>query len=478
MTKKNDSSKFTSSPISAATAIPKELWKLSTGWWKHTTIGLSWRLTKAAVSDSQMVSWGDGKVYAILGDALIGVIDAWGPLYGKAMQVLLSRMSKDALPHIERLGLDRVYGDWPPLAWNEVQFILDREIPRWREELRVETRPLGVASMSQVHVAHDSAGRKWVIKLLKPASMERLTESIAAIESAVAVAQPFAMTKTSKRFLRDVEDLCKSLAREMNLTFERETMTRVHDLIASHRQKSLRVPALHPLLGSSQVIVMELLEGVKISDIVSGKANIDEKTRRGIARNVLSELLVQIFEWGLFHADPHAGNLMMLSDGTVGLYDWGLAGELLETDRKFISRVLKSVMAGNIEMLIDVLVDMGREAGGREISRESVRSELNQLIVFFEAGKGQGGEMPGLQVLVDAALSAADRLGIPMPSGLLLMAKSLVTIEGLARGIDENVPFARVAGPVLFKASDPGLSDVMALAKQIPGIIKSYLRKD
>jgi ubiquinone biosynthesis protein len=459
-------------------AIPRELWRLTAGWWLHASVGLSWKLTRAMIKDSSLVPWSDGKVYAIVGEALLGVIDAWGPLYGKAMQILLSRMSKEAAPHIERLGLDRVYGDWPPIDWQEAQGILDVEIPRWRDELKIEARPLGVASMSQVHGAVDLQGHQWVVKFLKPASMSRLTESIAAIEAALLVAEPFAITRMSRRFIADVRELCDSLRREMNLEHERATMLRVHELIASKRQKSLRVPILHPFLGSRSVIVMERLNGVKISDIVAGKVSIDLRRRKTIARNLLSELLVQIFEWGLFHADPHAGNLMLLDDGTVGLYDWGLAGELLDSDRKFIAGILKAVMSMDIERLIDVLAEMGRSANGRHINREKIRHELHRLIQLVTSAQAAGSEMPSLNVLVEAALEAADKLGIPMPAGLILMAKSLVTIEGLARGIDQDVPFARVAGPVLFRAADPGLGDVVALAKQLPGLLKGYFRKD
>ena len=86
--------------------------------------------------------------------------------------------------------------------------------------------------------------------------------------------------------------------------------------------------------------------------------------------------------------------------------------------------------------------------------------------------------MPSTHTLVDAALEGADRLGVPMPAGLLLMAKSLLTIEGLARGIDSDVPFARVAGPVLFRASDPGVGDIIAIAKQLPGMLIRYMKKD
>jgi ubiquinone biosynthesis protein len=223
---------------------------------------------------------------------------------------------------------------------------------------------------------------------------------------------------------------------------------------------------------------MERLNGIKLSDIISGKVELEPKMRKSIAKKLLNELLVQIFEWGLFHADPHAGNLMLLEDGTVGLYDWGLAGELLDTDRRFIAGILKAVMALDIEKLIDVLSEMGRESTGKSIDREKIRLELRKMIKLVEDSQAANGEAPSLNQMVEAALEGADRLGIPMPAGLLLMAKSLMTIEGLARGIDANVPFAMVAGPVLFRAADPSFSDIVALAKQMPNIVRRFLKKD
>jgi ubiquinone biosynthesis protein len=460
------------------TAIPREILRLGQGWFTHASIGIPWKLARAVASDSSLVPWGDGKVFMIVGGALLGVIDAWGPLYGKAMQIWLSRLGKGAMPLIDSLKLDRVYGDWPPLGWGEVCAVLDREIPSWHDELKVELRPLGVASMSQVHGAVDLDGNRWVIKLLKPASMSRLTESIAAIESAMFVAEPFAMTRLSRRFLLDVRSLCESLRLEMNLDHERTTMLRVHQLIQSKGQKALRVPILHPRLASRAVIVMERLDGVKLSDLVSGKVEVSHAVRKTLARKLLGELLVQIFEWGLFHADPHAGNLMLLEDGTVGLYDWGLAGELLEADRRLIAGILKAVMAMDIERLINVLADMGEEAQGKPIPREKIRGELRKLTKIVGEAKAAGGPMPSIHVLINAALEGAERMGLIMPAGLLLMAKSLLTIEGLARGIDADVSFARVAGPVLFRASDPKLGDVLALAKQLPSILNRFLRKE
>ncbi len=462
----------------SATAIPLELWRLGAGWVTHASIGIPLRMAQSVVTDSSMIPWRDGKVLMIVGSALLEVIDAWGPLYGKAMQVWLSRLGKNAMPIIDALKLDRVYGDWPPIEWSEVSALLDVEVPTWHDELKVERRPLGVASMSQVHGAVDMEGKRWVVKLLKPASMLRLTESIAAIDSAVCVAEPFAISKLARRFLRDVRSLCESLRWEMDLNHERMTMERVHDFIRAKGQKTLRVPLLHPRLASRRVIVMERLDGVKLSDLVSGKVAVDSSVRKNLAKKLLSELLVQIFEWGLFHADPHAGNLMLLEDGSIGLYDWGLAGELLEADRRLIAGILKAVMAMDLEKLIDVLAEMGVETKGKAIARDKIRLELRKLTRIVADAKAAGGAVPSIHELISAALEGAERMGLTMPAGLLLMAKSLLTIEGLARGIDGDVSFARVAGPVLFRASDPKWGDVLALAKQIPTMVSRYLRKE
>lgn len=449
--------------------------RLGTGWWKHTSIGVPFNLVRSAVKDASFVSWSDKKVYGIIGDALLNVVDDWGPLYGKAMQVWFSRLGPRGLVIVEKLNLGRVYGDWPALSWTDAQNLLDREVPLWRDRLIVEPVALGVASMSQVHGAVDHQGKRWVIKFLKPKAVFRLEESITALETAMTVAEPFAVTLVARRFLKDMKDLCAGLRLEMDLAFESQTMKRVRDLVESRRSKAIQVPNTLDELCTSRVIVMERLDGIKLSDVVAGRAELTPAARKSLARKVLGELLVQIFEWGLFHADPHGGNLMLLEDGSVGLYDWGLAGELLEADRQFIAGILRSVMTLDIERLIDVLQKMGTDTKGILIDREKIRGELRKISELSKRDKDA--PAPGLHVLIEAALEAADRLGIAMPNGLILMAKSLLTIEGLARGIDEDVAFGRIAGPVLFRAASPEFRDVIGLVKKLPQIAGKWLRK-
>ncbi len=179
-----------------------------------------------------------------------------------------------------------------------------------------------------------------------------------------------------------------------------------------------------------------------------------------------------MFELGLFHADPHAGNLILLEDGSVGLFDWGLAGELLESDRRHIASILKAVIALDADQLIDALGEMAEDGGASGISREAIRTELKQVVALIKRGKSDPKWKPSMQQLFEACLKGAARLGIAVPDGLIMMVKALVTIEGLAKGIDPKVSMGRIAGPVLFRAARPGVKDFLALGMRLPQLAK------
>jgi ubiquinone biosynthesis protein len=214
-------------------------------------------------------------------------------------------------------------------------------------------------------------------------------------------------------------------------------------------------------------LCIEFFEGESFSSIVSGKKKLPAKVRSKLAKKMLKELLIQIFEIGLFHADPHAGNLILLEDGSVGIFDWGLAGELSDTDRKHIAGVLRSVIGLDMDGLIEVLQDMARDGGRGEIPVKKIRKELKKVITLAKKGRTDDQPKAKLNELLDAALSSADRLDIPVPSGLLMMAKSLVTVEGLAKGLDPNVSMKMIATPVLFRAAQPRLKDLFSMGKKI-----------
>jgi predicted unusual protein kinase regulating ubiquinone biosynthesis (AarF/ABC1/UbiB family) len=130
----------------------------------------------------------------------------------------------------------------------------------------------------------------------------------------------------------------------------------------------------------------------------------------------------------------------------------------------------------DLEQLVDALITMGEE-GGRTASRDEVKKELKSVINLIKKGRADPAHTPSLQALFEACLKGAERLGIPVPEGLLMMAKSLITIEGLARGIDPKISLGRIATPVLLRAARPGLVDLLQMGKTLPRLARQMFQK-
>ena len=192
-----------------------------------------------------------------------------------------------------------------------------------------------------------------------------------------------------------------------------------------------------------------------------------------MARSLLHELLIQVFEMGLFHGDPHAGNLMLLPDETIGIFDWGLAGELKESDRKHIAAILKAVMIMDVDRLVEALYELAQGGAKKAVTRKMISAEVAILAKRLRPNADKDTK-PSFCDQIEACLRSASKLGIQLPPGLLLMAKSLVTIEGLAKGIDPEVPLKRIASPVLLAAARPGLHELFTMARNLPKMARRF----
>ena len=454
-------------------AIPIEILKIEGVLLKAGLVGVPSRLLSGLFGDPALEPvWHEERLLDLVGDVLMEAFEGLGPLYGKAGQIVLSRLGERGRGVAARLRLNRLYGDWPALPFRDLEGILDRDIPGWKQEFRVDPIPLGVASMAQVHLATDQQGREWVIKVIKPAARRRLIETLRAMDQILGLATPMQITAGGRKLLKELDELKASLRRELDLDRELDSIRRVRAKLSGSRQGVLRIPETNDRWCTRDVLVVERFQGISLSEVVDEEKVLSATLRRKLARNILSELLIQVFELGLFHGDPHAGNLILLEDGSVGLFDWGLTGELLESDRRHIAAMLKAVVMLDLEQLIQALGDMSAEAG-RELDPEDIRKELKRVIRLVEKRKAEG-KKASFQELLKACLQGASALEIPVPDGLLMMAKSLLTIEGLARGIDPRVSLGRVASPILFKAARPGIGDLVRISRRLPHIAKKF----
>jgi ubiquinone biosynthesis protein len=452
------------SGLSGLLAIASEIRALAGGstrlWLKILPTRLTQELIRMGAAADQSIAERFGSA---VGDVILAYLEDLGPIYGKGAQILLSRIDDGESRLIDLLDLSRIYGDWPAVSRQEIDAVLDAEVPHLRQHLTLEATPIGVASVGQVYGATDAEGREWVVKVVKPGAKVRLMRTLEAAEAAVNSISKLPGVAASAA-VRELNELISGLRGEVNLRREADTIEKLRVKLAGRRSMSLKIPAVWPELCSESVVVIERFRGTPLSKIISGERKLSEAERRKLATRALHELLVQVFEVGIFHADPHAGNLMLLDDGRIGIYDWGLAGELTEQDRKYIAELLKAVIARDITRLAQALVDMA-ELAGETVSLQEVERELKGLSKALQNEKAEGSKKMSLQKLISSALKSAEKLKIPVPTGLLMMSKALVTIEGLSRGIDPRISMARIAAPILLRASRPGIRDFFNLAK-------------
>lgn len=411
----------------------------------------------------------------ITGSQILDFFNSIGPVYGKIFQISLMKLPENQKQRLFEFGADRILGQWPPLPFETISHLLDKEIPGWREQLKVDPIPLGVASMAQVHSCVDTNGKEWVIKVLKPNSRIRLIETVEIIEQLISQIEQVSNNKSIASFIKDARSMANSLKEEIRFDKEKETLQRIREKLAKKKNNVLEIPQTFDIFCSHQVITMEKFNGIILSDVVNGKVTLNGQQRKKLARNLLSELLVQVFELGLFHGDPHAGNLILLENGNIGLFDWGLAGELSDSDRKHIASLLKAVLTMDGERLIDALHDMAQNSDAEEApSKDTIKKEIKKLLENMKKMK-ENGEKMSFVASVEGCLKSANKLGLELPQGLLMMIKSLVTIEGLAKGVDPEVPLKRIASPVLFRAAQPGVRDLLSIAKNLPKIAKKLM---
>jgi ubiquinone biosynthesis protein len=203
------------------------------------------------------------------------------------------------------------------------------------------------------------------------------------------------------------------------------------------------------------VLVLEELKGEPLH-AYRERAKTDPQIAKKIATLALGEILSQIFEDGRFHADPHAGNLLILEDGRLGLIDLGLTGEFTRDSRRHIARAVKALLARDADGLIRALLafgsvpdDFDSEAFKRDVTK--VVSDRKEALLGL-AGKGAA---LGLDKLVNELFRTAYRHRVYVPQATTLLIKTLVTVEGVARQLDPEINLVSVAVPVILRSLTP-----------------------
>jgi ubiquinone biosynthesis protein len=357
-------------------------------------------------------------------------IEELGPTFVKLGQLLSNRSDLLPLELIEELSnlQDRVQ----PMEWKTVRESLrtelGQEISRVFREL--DEVPAASASIAQVHRGVLMTGEEVAIKIQRP-GIESIIETDLEIVSYLArLAERYL---PAARYLGPTElvrEFRKHIMRELDFTRERQNMERFR---VSHRtRRGLLVPQTYPKHSTERLLIMDYVHGIKVSllDTDEARAKLPDYDPAVVARRGADLMLEQILIHGFFHADPHPGNVMVLPGNVLCFLDFGLMGRLHETERHHLAAAISGMVRRDGARVTDAILRLTH--CNRSVEYDELVEEIQDLVDDYL-------DRPLKDVNIAELFSALIRLvvnhGLKVPSSLLMVAKALVTIEGVGMNI-------------------------------------------
>ncbi|MDR2998185.1 MAG: AarF/ABC1/UbiB kinase family protein [Microbacterium sp.] len=354
-------------------------------------------------------------------------LDDAGGAFVKLGQVLSTR--RDLLPPAYVDELSRLQNDVSPVPWDAVAATLGEELDAPVDEVFADfdTEPLAAASIAQVHRATLHTGERVVVKVQRP-EVRTIVDRDLDITLRIAGVLDRRTAWAGAIGIRDLADgFATAMNEELDFSVEAQNLTRV---TAAHDSEGVVLPPLHPQLCTRRVLVMGYLDGIPL-DRAAPRIDALGLDRSALARLLLHTLLTQIMRDGVFLADPHPGNLLLLRDGRLGLIDFGLVGRLDRHMRSVLGRVLVAIDAEDAAMLTDALLDAVAHPDG--IDHAALERSLGR---FMARHLG-----PGMRVdagVLGELLRLAAHHGLPVPAEIAAVFRALGTVEGTLTALEPS----------------------------------------
>ncbi|MEU4739558.1 AarF/UbiB family protein [Actinosynnema sp. NPDC023658] len=342
-------------------------------------------------------------------------LEEGGITFVKLGQVLSTRpdlMPPDVVDELTSLQ-DMV----PAAPWPAVREVLVAELGQPPEEVFAEfdERPIAAASVAQVHRARLKSGEDVVVKVQRP-GVRRVAEGDLDIVNRLASTLHH-RTRWGKAIgVRDLAaGFSAALREELDFRVEARNLAAVR---AASADTDVVLPAVHADLCTARVLVMQRLEGVPVRS-----AALESVDRDALARALLDALLRQVMVNGVFHADPHPGNIMLLHDGRLGMLDFGSVGRIDAQLRSALGKLLLAVDRGDPASLRDALLELVTRPD--EIDEQQLERALGQ----FMARHLSTGMRPDVGMFGDL-FKVVYQYGLSIPPEIAAVFRALATVEG------------------------------------------------
>lgn len=355
-----------------------------------------------------------------------------GPTFVKLGQLLSTR--SDLLPPVYLEALSRLQDDVPPLEPGVAETVVEDELG-----VRISTafgsfepRPIGSASLGQVHRATLRDGRPVAVKVQRPGIRRRALEDLEVIAELADFVDSHSDRASRLGLGAMVQEFRKALLDELDYRREAEHQKVFGEILADFDR--ICVPQPVDDYTTSRVLTMDYVDGRSIAAL--GPLGRIELDCEGLADQLIGAYLEQVLVHGFFHADPHPGNVLLTPDHRLFLIDVGMVARLSPEAQEQLLRLLLATSNGNASAAVDALERLGERLEGYDA--DALRARVSELLLRY--GSATVGRLTAGRSLAELA-TAASSCGLRPGPALSMLAKSLLNLDQVARTLD---PDARI----------------------------------
>ena len=367
------------------------------------------------------------------------VLEELGPSFIKLGQLMSTRADIFPSEYIEEFR--KLQDSVPPVAFAEIQEVIEGEFGRKLSEIFTSFEPasMAAASVAQVHIAELQTGEKVAVKVIRPGIEKKIREDIQLIYYfAEKLETRFEMGRKIG-FINLAREFERTIFKELDMLTEAGHMERFSGYFKNSRE--LYIPKVHWEYTTKSVLVMEHIDGIKMDQVDTIIAHdIDPKE---IALIGLRSFSSQLMDFGLFHADPHPGNTIVMYDGRVSLVDFGIMGYLDEETMLQIAGIFLGYAEHDYDMVIDAFTQAGL-IDPDLIEMDAFRIDLKDMSEPFY---GRSLKTISAKDVYDQVMQLVLKHQIRLPRNYLLLLKTFIQTEALGKILDSDASLLEVTRP-------------------------------
>jgi ubiquinone biosynthesis protein len=362
-------------------------------------------------------SWQPGPTRAV---RLRLALEQAGGIFVKFGQVLSTRA--DLVPADFIAELAHLQDQAPPAPVGAIAALLAEELGATPEAVfaAFDAEPFAAASIAQVHRARLHSGEQVVVKVQRPGIRESVACDLDILLMLAGLAEAWTVWGRDLHIIEQATRFAEVVREELDFRVEAHNIAAVADALGP--TPAVRTPAVFPHLSTGRVLVLEHLEGISIR-AAGPRLDGSQLDRAALAHSLLEAMLRQVLVGGVFHADPHPGNVLLLQTGELALIDFGLVGRLDALQQAALREIVVAFERRDPAMLRDALltlVDLRDTADGERLERALSQVLTRRLGRGMHASAALLGDM--LRLLLD--------FGLAVPPDLSGLFRALITLEG------------------------------------------------